>query len=149
MAGKFFIRKASIYDIDAMADLLTELFAIEDDFTIDYPKQIRGLHLLLQNPQNVILVAQADEQVVAMVSMQELISTAMGGRVGIIEDLVVNERHRGIGIGSALLYTLMCESQSRGYFRLALGADVRNCPAIAFYLKYGFQETNLSLFHKK
>lgn len=142
------IRKATFHDIGAMADLLGELFRIEDDFTINAPTQIRGLELLIQNPQNVVLVAEADGEVVAMVSMQQLISTAMGSKVGVIEDLIVSEHHRGRGIGTALIDTVISEARTKGYARVALGADIRNQPALSFYAQYGFNETHLSIFHK-
>lgn len=142
------IRKAIRDDIPEMAILLEELFTIEDDFTINRDKQITGLDLLLQNPHNIVLVAVVDEVIVGMVSMQQLVSTAMGGKVGVIEDLVVTEYYRGRGIGTHLLLNIISDAHSVGYARLALGADIRNHPALSFYTKHGFNQTHLFIFHK-
>ncbi len=52
------IRRAVHNDIPQMANLLSELFAIEDDFTIDTEKQSRGLKLLLDTHSAIVLVVQ-------------------------------------------------------------------------------------------
>lgn len=41
--------------------------------------------------------------IVGMATIQTLISTAEGGRVGLVEDVVVDESFRGKGIGKLLL----------------------------------------------
>lgn len=148
MDDKVIIRKATIDDIGAMADLLGELFSIEDDFTIDAPSQIRGLRLLLQNTENTVLVVQLDNSVIAMGTVQRLVSTAMGGYVGLIEDLIVSEQYRGRGIGKELLTALVRESELLGLKRLALAADSRNAAAIDFYHRYGFLSGHMGLMYK-
>lgn len=142
------IRRACYDDIDAMAGLLSELFAIEDDFSIDIEKQSRGLKLLLDTPSAILLVAESKEGVIGMASVQTLISTAMGEYVGLIEDVIVTEAYRGAGIGKALLEALIAESECAGLKRLALGADHRNHNAIAFYQKHGFSISNMGLMYR-
>jgi GNAT superfamily N-acetyltransferase len=131
-----------------MANLLSELFAIEDDFVIDVEKQSRGLKLLLDTQSAIILVTQEGENVIAMATVQKLVSTAMGEYVGIIEDVVVSESHRGRGIGKRLLETLIAESEKAGLKRLALGADHRNHSAITFYQKHGFTVSHMELMYR-
>jgi len=142
------IRHATYKDIPEMANLLSELFTIEDDFIVDTEKQSRGLKLLLDIPGAVVLVAEADECVVGMVSMQSLVSTAMGERVGLIEDMIVTQSYRGKKIGSSLLEALIAESENKQYGRLSLGADNRNSGAIAFYQKYGFTTSHMGLMYR-
>jgi len=148
MDDNLIIRLAYSDDIPAMAKLLSELFAIEDDFAIDGEKQSHGLELLLQSPQSVILVAEMQNGVVGMLSLQRMISTAIGEYVGIIEDVVVSESHRGYGIGTKLLETAIDEAERREWGRLALGVDLRNTKAIAFYQKYGFETSNMGLMYR-
>ena len=142
------IRYACSDDISAMTNLLCELFAIEDDFIIDLEKQSRGLMLLLDTPGAIVLVAQKDDCVIGMASVQTLISTAMGEYVGLIEDVVVNEAYRGRGIGKLLLEALIAESEKMGLKRLALGADHRNYNALAFYKKQGFTASHMGLMYR-
>ncbi|MDD5053048.1 MAG: GNAT family N-acetyltransferase [Sulfuricurvum sp.] len=131
-----------------MSDLLCELFSIEDDFVIDKEKQTLGLKLLLNEIHSTILVASVNNEIVGMITMQTLISTASGGYVGLIEDLIVTKNYRGIGIGSKLLKSLIDESQHQGLLRLALGADIRNTAAILFYRKHGFAASHMGLMYR-
>jgi len=135
-------------DIPAMVKLLSELFAIEDDFTIDADKQFRGLELLLQSPQSVVLVAEIQNNIVGMISLQRMISTAIGEYVGSIEDVVVSESHRGHGIGTKLIEAAIDEAGRKEWGRLALGVDLRNTKAIGFYQKYGFETSHMGLMYR-
>lgn len=148
MGDEISIRLANLNDLSSMADLLKELFTIEDDFLIDRQKQIHGLQLLLQQSNTTVLVAHYHNRIVGMVSMQQLISTSMGERVGLIEDMIVQSEFRGQGIGSLLLTSLITASKQLGYKRLSLGVDLRNTPAKAFYARFGFQPSNMGLMYK-
>ena len=62
------------------------------------------------------------------------------GRSGIhLEDLFVEPRHRGSGLGKALLTTLAEECRERGYRRLEWSVLRWNAPSIAFYESLGAQ----------
>lgn len=148
MVDEFSIIVANLNDLLSMADLLKVLFMIEDDFVIDRQKQIHGLQLLLEQSNTTILIAQHHNRLVGMVSMQQLISTAMGERVGLIEDMIVQSDFRGQGIGSLLLTSLITVSKQLGYKLLTLGVDLLNTPAKAFYTRFGFQTSNMGLMYK-
>ncbi|HEX5670287.1 MAG TPA: GNAT family N-acetyltransferase [Sulfuricurvum sp.] len=147
MVDKMVIRRAQHNDLNAMAGLLEELFGIEDDFAIDVEKQIRGLYLLLKAPNAFLYVAKYKNRVIGMISMQQMISTAMGGYVGLIEDLIVSSDFRSRGVGRLLLEAIITKSVQLGYSRLALGADERNHTAIAFYRTFGFEMSNMGLMY--
>jgi ribosomal protein S18 acetylase RimI-like enzyme len=136
------IRHAQADDIMAMAGLLGQLFAIEADFVADGQAQMRGLSLLLHSGA-CLLVADEDGAVLGMVSIQPLISTAEGGVVGLLEDLVVAEQCRGRGVGSRLLHAALDWAQAQGLTRVQLLADQNNAKALHFYSKHSFQMTQL------
>lgn len=127
------IRPAEGADVEEMVDLLGRLFAIEADFAADAAKQRAGLRLLLDRPDAFLAVAEADGRAVGMCSVQILVSTAEGGRVGLLEDLVVREEVRGRGIGTGLLQAAEGWARDRGLLRLQLLADRTNAPALGFY----------------
>lgn len=141
------IRQAKKSDIPPMVGLLEELFAIEDDFVIDSMKQTNGLKLLLEMPDSIALVVQIDDKIIAMATVQKLVSTAMGDYVGLIEDVVVTKAYRAQGIGKKLLHALIDECRKRGMKRLALGSDQRNQSAIEFYQKLGFKPSNMGFLY--
>jgi GNAT superfamily N-acetyltransferase len=137
------IRQATAADIEAMSILLDQLFSIEQDFTPDQIKQRMGLKDLLAAKEAYVVVAEVKGAVVAMATLQVLISTAEGGRCGLIEDVVVNASYRGQGIGQALMSHLEDWAQKQGLTRLQLLADRDNHPALTFYKKQGWSVTSL------
>lgn len=143
------IRLAYSDDIPVMVKLLGELFAIEDDFTINVDQQSRGLELLLQNSYSIILVAETENSVVGMITLQRVISTVMGEYVGTIEDMIVTQECRGLRIGTKLLDAAIDEAAQREWGRLTLGVDLRNTKGIDFYKKKGFETSHMGLMYRK
>ena len=149
--GALTIRHARHDDLEAMVSLLQALFAIEEDFVPDPDRQRRGLIRFLDGcgKHRCIMVAESVNQVIAMATLQILISTAEGGPVGLVEDVVVQEDCRGKGIGRRLMAALAAWSAERGLLRLQLLADRTNFSALDFYNKSGWLPTRLMCLRKK
>jgi len=137
------IRSAAASDLPELVGLLQDLFAIEVDFQPDPAKQESGLRQLLATPGGHIWVAEAGGCVVGMCTLQVLVSTAEGGPVGLVEDVVVAAARRGCGIGGMLLAAAERWSRANGLTRLQLLADRDNHPALEFYRRHGWDETRL------
>ena len=144
------IRAAKPSDIPQLVELLKELFTIEVDFDFDQDKQARGLNLLLKSKKDCILVAHlpSDAKVLGMCTVQTLISTAEGGTVGLLEDLIVAADFRNQGIGTKLVSGAVNWAESRGLKRLQLLADKNNLSALGFYEKQGWRSTHLVCLRK-
>ncbi len=142
------IRFALESDIPDLVALLRDLFAIEADFQSDPVKQERGLRLLLKNPGCHIWVAEEGGRIVGLCTLQVLISTAEGGAVGLVEDVVVSPKRRGFGIGRQLLAALETWAGRHGLTRLQLLADRDNRPALDFYRRLDWKETQLIALRK-
>jgi len=141
---RYRIREARETDVSALCDLVDELFAVEADFEPDRAKARRGLTALLGASEAArLFVAEARGEVIGMCSVQVLVSTAEGGPVGLVEDVVVSKGRRGHGIGAALVGHLESWARERGLKRLQLLADRDNAPALDFYQKRGWQITRL------
>lgn len=138
------IRLARSSDLPTLVRLLGDLFSIEADFTPDPEAQGRGLALMLAEPQRrAVIVAEAAGAVIGMVTGQLLVSTAQGGLSVLVEDMVVDARQRGHGVGRALLDAVEQWAVDRGATRLQLLADRENAPALAFYGRAGWGATQL------
>ncbi len=139
------IRSAGQDDLETMVALLQALFAIEEDFTPDPERQRRGLIRFLDGcgKHRGILVAASGAEVIAMATIQILVSTAEGGAVGLVEDVVVHQDHRGCGVGRRLMNGVMAWAQERGLTRLQLLADRTNFNALDFYDRMGWVPTRL------
>jgi GNAT superfamily N-acetyltransferase len=134
-----------------MVGLLRELFSIEADFTIDEARQRRGLKLMLDGclKHRCIKVAEVGGQVIGMCTAQTLISTAEGGVVALVEDVVVDPQFRGRGIGRNLMESIEDWARSRGATRMQLLADRTNFSALDFYDKIGWRPTQLICLRRR
>jgi ribosomal protein S18 acetylase RimI-like enzyme len=142
------LRPAVAADSDSLLHLLEQLFTIEQDFAVNPDKQRRGLALLLQSDAAYVAVAELAGEVVGMATLQIVISTAEGARAGLVEDVVVSAKHRGLGIGRSLLTHLTEWAAENDLTRLQLLADQDNQPALDFYTKQNWLRTRLLAFRK-
>jgi len=146
----YIIRRANHSDLSSMIKLLRILFSIETDFAFDELTQQSGLEIMLGDCTNrCIMVAELNQQIVGMCTAQILVSTAEGGIVALIEDLVVEDDCRGQGLGKELLLSIEGWAIARGVRRLQLLADRNNTLALDFYKKMDWKYTQLICLHKK
>ena len=143
------IRTATPADLDQLTALLEMLCAIEKDFIFDPARQRCGLTMLLTNERAAVLVAEEAKQVVGMCTGQLTISTAEGGPALLVEDVVINQQHRGQGLGRKLLAALTEWAADQGAQRLQLLADRNNEAGLTFYQKLGWQRTELICLRKR
>jgi GNAT superfamily N-acetyltransferase len=139
------IGPATADDIPSLAGLLAVLFAQEADFRPDREKQERGLRLILDSPGvGTIFVARDGGEVVGMVSLLFTVSTAEGGPVCWLEDMVVRPERRSGGLGSRLLQHAIDYARANGFIRLTLLTDRDNVGAIRFYERQGFHRSAMT-----
>lgn len=141
------IRCAREEDLEEMARLLKELFDLERDFTFDFETHNRALRIMFEQEKTLLLVAKLENIVVGMATMQEVISTASGGKAGMVEDVIIHGDFRKMGIGSRILQELTKVAKERGYRRMQLVADRGNARALHFYSAKGWNTTNLQVMH--
>lgn len=133
------ITPANASDITALCELLNILFAQEADFKPDYEAQSRGLARIISSPEvGLVVVARQDGQVVGMVNLLYTVSTALGDRVALLEDVVVSPSVRGFGVGSRLIEHAIQFARLNGCKRITVLTDRENESAQRFYQKHGF-----------
>lgn len=140
---------AAAADLDALADLLAELFTLESDFTPDRAKQLAALQAIVDNPAlGRLFVLKVNGQVAGMANALTTISTAEGGRVLLLEDVIVKAEYRGNGLGRRLVEQVMAWAAAEGMTRVTLLADRDNTGALAFYRSLGFQDSAMRVLRK-
>lgn len=133
------IETATPDDIPALSDLLSALFTQEEEFTPNTQAHCKGLELIIGNAEvGAVLVARKDGQVIGMVNLLFTISTALGERVALLEDMVVSPAARGMGVGTKLLAEAVSFASAHGCKRITLLTDKANESGQRFYGKQGF-----------
>lgn len=131
-------------DIPRLVELITLLFDHEGEFTPDAGKQTLGLQAILGNEDHGrLFCAVGPEGAVGMVSILFSVSTAEGGKVAWLEDMIVHPGWRGAGIGERLIRHAIGEARSAGCLRLTLLTAGSNSGAIRFYSRLGFTESDM------
>jgi len=136
-------------DLDALADLLAELFTLESDFRPERARQLRGLHLILDNPAiGRLFVLRVDGRVAGMANALITISTAEGRPVLLLEDVIVGAAFRARGLGRQLVEHVLAWAAGEGMARVTLLADQHNASALAFYDRLGFAPSAMRVLRK-
>lgn len=140
---------ATAADLDAMADLLAELFTLESDFRPERDKQLHGLRLILENSQiGRLFVLRDGGVVVGMANALITISTAEGRPVLLLEDVIVKAAYRGRGLGRRLAEHVLAWAADAGMTRVTLLADQDNAPALAYYARLGFAPSAMKVLRR-
>ncbi len=131
-------------DIPELCRLLGYLFEQEAEFKPDIQLQQQGLKAIIQSPESgTIMVSREGGRLVGMVSLLYSISTALGGRVCVLEDMVVEPDKRGSGIGTDLLNHAIGYAREQGVKRITLLTDQDNTAAKRFYSQQGFSLSSM------
>ncbi|MDX1750009.1 MAG: GNAT family N-acetyltransferase [Methylophaga sp.] len=141
------IQTAVSADIPQLCLLLDSLFSQEAEFKPDIELQALGLGAIIEGDGiGDILVVKDGGQIIGMVNLLYTISTALGSRVAILEDMVVAPQSRGLGVGSALLKHAIDFAKQKDCKRITLLTDNDNVAAHGFYQQHGFTESSMLAF---
>lgn len=133
------IRPATLSDVPRLCELLQLLFTQEAEFQPDAARQSAGLRQIIEHPEiGSILVLCEAERILGMVNILFSVSTALGGRVAVLEDMVMDLDCRGQGVGSQLLKSAIDFARDTGCLRITLLTDRGNLAAQRFYRRLGF-----------
>lgn len=136
--SEFVIREAEITDVPRLFDLIRELAQYEnlEDAVTGSPEALAE-HLFGAPSYGEVIVAEVEHQIVSYALFFTSYSTFLTQPGLYLEDLYVQEKHRGHGIGTALLRHLANLAAEREYGRLEWSVLDWNESAIAFYKTLG------------
>ncbi len=138
------VEPATLEDLPELTELVMELFARSGDFSPDRDVQERGLQLILEQPnRGRIFVLRNNHQIFGMVNLLFTISTACGGFVVLMEDVVVHPDHRGQGYGTRLLEHVLDFAKQKNFKRITLLTDKISAESQNFFRKHGFEYSNM------
>jgi GNAT superfamily N-acetyltransferase len=138
------IEPATEADLDELSEMLGDLFAQEGDFRPDKEKQLRGLRLIFEQPsRGRVFVLRQNGAIVGMINLLFTISTAEGGFVIVLEDLVVHKKYQGKGYGRRLLEHAIDFAKQKNFLRITLLTDRPENVAQEFFRHHGFVESSM------
>jgi len=144
------VRIAESEDIGACVRLLGILFSQEHEFTPDQRKQETGLGMIIGNPSvGTVFVCESEEGIIGMAVLLNMVSTALGKKVVMLEDMIVEPAWRSKGIGALLLEHASRWARNEGYGRITLLTDGDNVPAHHFYEDHGFVRSSMVAYRKR
>ena len=105
------------------------------------------LNSLIASPQNHLYALEYDEKIIGMVTL--CIYQCPTGRKAWIEDVVVDQNHRGKGYGKLMLRKAMEECQNRGNVTLMLTSRPSRIVANQLYQSLGFEKRETNVYKMK
>jgi len=137
------IRPAVLDDSAAIAGLVAQL---------GYPTTVSEmktrLESLLADPEYVTFVAESSGRIIGLIGAYLSPALEYNGVHGRLTGLVVDEAHRGDGVGKALLDRIESWLRERGAAMVTLTSGKQRAEAHKFYRHLGYDETGLR-FAKK
>lgn len=138
------VEPATLEDLPALTGLVMDLLARSDDFSPDRTLQERGLRLILEQPnRGRIFVVRNKDRIFGMVNLLFTISTARGGFVILMEDVVIHPDHRGQGYGAMLVDHVVDFARRKNFKRITLLTDRMSAESQEFFKKQGFDYSNM------
>jgi N-acetylglutamate synthase-like GNAT family acetyltransferase len=94
----------------------------------------------LSNPKSIFIVVEINNIIVGVASLH--IIEKLTRKMGLIEDVAVDSKHRGKGIGIKLIQNLTSEAKNMGCDKIVLSSSKDN---ISFYEKSGFKVNEVQM----
>tara|TARA_B110000003_G_scaffold274663_1_gene315180 strand:- start:1238 stop:1720 length:483 start_codon:yes stop_codon:yes gene_type:complete len=136
---KYGIRKATLEDMGQVLNLISELAVFEKEpNAVEITEKDLKNKGFGRNAEFSCFVAEVDLKVIGIALVYKRFST-WKGTVLHLEDLIVSEKMRGSGVGSALLNKVVLYGAQLGVKRICWEVINWNTPAIDFYERKGAQ----------
>ena len=119
------IRKTKLEDLDSVFELLDELY----ENKIEYSKFTQKYKESLEDNSFYGIVAIENNKVVGVLISRVINRLAKKKNILFIDDLIVNEKCRNIGIGKLLIQTATAYAISKDYGALELTSMIQNINA--------------------
>lgn len=137
MKPEIVIRQAKSEDLEEILRLLKSLNEDGEDLTLEEGLEI--LKVMESYPYHKVFVVEKEGKIVATFTLTIIDYLAhKGKRVGILEDVVVEEKERSKGLGTRIIEFAISECKRKNCYKLALSSNKKREKAHEFYMKRGF-----------
>lgn len=134
------IRRATESDIPHILRLVAQL-----DYEVENEAGEAGARAVLADPACVVLLAENGGQVVGLVGFHIVPQLHHAAPVLTLDEMVVAEGARGVGIGAELLKAAVAHARATGCAVIDVASDFRRTRAHQFYEAHGFVRHGIKL----
>jgi GNAT superfamily N-acetyltransferase len=139
------IRETELSDFEEVLKLLEQLWP---DKELNRNALLKVFSTCARSPDNMYLCAEIDGNMIGFCSLVIRENLRVEGLVAHIDELIIDERHRRIGLGAGLLEAAVAAAKKRGCKIVELDSAFYREEAHKFYSKEGF-EKRAYLFSKE
>jgi GNAT superfamily N-acetyltransferase len=133
------VRPANRYDIDAIVSLYGQLAEDRIESLPATELAVRIFESIAAQPGRAILVALAEDRVIGTADMLIVANLTHHGRPwAVVENVIVDRRHRRGGVGTALMSEITHRCRDAGCYKVQLLSRRDRRGAHAFYERLGF-----------
>lgn len=133
------ITRAARSDIEVILALQTQIYRVEKIAK----NAKKTLENQLEDTSYDVLVAKSDNQVVATATIYYIQVAARGKPYALLEGLVVDEKQRGHGIGTAFFKKCIDIARQKNCYKMIFTSGNDRKDAHKFYEKLGFKKWGL------
>jgi GNAT superfamily N-acetyltransferase len=145
MVMELMIRDVVARDFDQVFGLLKQLWSYKE---LDYEDMKKVFEHKLQAPDHFFIAALYGPQIVGFCSLTVKHNLWIQGFLGNVDEMVVEESYRGMGIGKQLMQRITTIALEKNCKRLELESSFHREEAHTFYEELGF-EKRAYLFSKE
>ena len=143
-APNWHVRVASHEDVAVVVAAVTDLLVELGGTPPPTPEMEQTVRTLLEDPRaGALLVAQAGEEIVGVLSASWQIAIHVPGRYALIQDVWVHPSWRGRDVGGELLGSIFALAREQGVARVEVGLPRESFAGLrateSFYLHNGFE----------
>jgi GNAT superfamily N-acetyltransferase len=139
------IREIELSDFEEVIELLEQLWP---DKELNRNALLKVFSTCVRSPDNMYLCAEIDGNMIGFCSLVIRENLRVEGLVAHIDELIIDERHRRMGLGAGLLEAAVAAAKKRGCKIVELDSAFYREEAHKFYSKEGF-EKRAYLFSKE
>ena len=135
-------------------DDLQPLARVFESYRVWYRKEpnleeaVRFLSERLKNKESVVFVCETSSEIVGFTQLYPLFSSTRMKRIWLLNDLFVDEKHRGKGISIGLIDSAKKLVEDTGAFAMFLETEKTNDIGNQLYPRAGFELNTISNYYE-
>ena len=131
---KIIIREMTANDAGAVNTLSKQL-----GYPLSIGQTLQNINMILQSKDHTAFVAEYENEIVGWIGAAQAIMIEVMPHCE-INGLVIDENHRGMGIGKLLINNVKQWAKEKGNDKIGLHCNVKRTEAHLFYQHLGFTE---------